>query len=119
MKLLRYNKETKHLEVEVKMTLTNECLDVLRWISSKENGQVTFSELIGVKPKGEEQTEKEFEKGRERWEIVQYLRECFLVEEKAIGPTEAVKEVFQITDSGKLILKMANGELNEKGTTYA
>jgi hypothetical protein len=119
MKLLRYNKETKQLAVEVKMTLTNDCIEILKWLAAREHGQVTFDELIGVKPKGEEQTEEEFDKGRERWQIIHYLQECFLVEEKAIGPTEAVKEIFQITDSGKLVLKMDTGELNEKGTTYA
>jgi len=118
MKLLRYNKETKQLVVEVKMTLTNDCIEMLKWLEAKEHGQVTFDELI-ISANSEDDTEEEWDARREKWDIIRYLQECFLVEEKAIGPKEAVKEVYQITDSGKLVLKMDTGELNEKGTTYA
>ena len=116
MKLINYDKDTREFSLNVKETLTDVELEVLRTIAQREHGQISVADVYGHCG---EKTDEEFEKHREFWGNTMNLEDLYLIEQMGIGPLDKETQVFSITHIGKLVLKMADGQLNTEGTTYA
>lgn len=117
MKLLRYNEERKEYHLEVIETLDDRALKLLRKVNGMEHGQWPTEDLYAPRH-DTDMSQEGFDQWNEVYNIVMWLTDVYLLERTTIGPFNKPVEVYKITDLGKLLLKMIDKQLAEKGTTY-